>query len=443
MARSLDIFYGWSQERSHRVSEALDAFVGGVVKDLGIDYHSFLSSQSIPTGKRWFDWLMEELGKANAAMLCLTPEAIGSSWIHYEAGAMGARFGYERVMVYLHGVSEPLTGPLGEFQNATSTRESTRKMIGDLLVSLEFAVPEEAFGRVFEAHWPGLEVQLRASRYRHAREIVPGFESRFERKTFREAVYDCIEEGWLRRYRGVIETLAGLQSYLPTVEGQCHPDETRAFTDLVSELDGYAMVHDGTLLMEKKMRPEGTPLRDRSEIQPAEERRIRVCRLASELAEPPILEESYAYDRLPTHAERKLRVIHPAERDMPALRARIAERLADCLTSARAFDRIAAHLVQEHDDVPVADLIRASEDELERIRGVTEPSSLAPLYYAVRAIGRRNIDRPGLAAEAQRIEQFASDVRAYIARYAEGKVDADSHLRGYLDRLLAKVRSGT
>ncbi len=148
MARSLDIFYCWSHARSHRVAMALDAFVSGVAKDLlGIDYHSFLSSQAIPMGKRWFDYLMAELGKANAAVLCFTPEALGSDWIHYEAGAMSARFGFERIMVYLHGVSETFSGPLGEFQAAASTRESTRKMVGDLLVSLEFSVPEEAFGQ--------------------------------------------------------------------------------------------------------------------------------------------------------------------------------------------------------------------------------------------------------------------------------------------------------
>ena len=443
MAQSLDIFYCWSQERSHQVAVALDDFFRSVVKDLEIDYRSFLSSQSIPTGKRWFEWLTTELRKANAAVLCLTPEATSSDWIHYEAGAMGARFKYERVMVFLHNVSEPLPGPLGEFQHATSTRESTRKMVDDLLASLNLAVHQEAFGRAFDRHWPQLETRLHASRYRHVRDIVPGFESRFDRKTFREAAYDCVDERWLQRYRGVLETLVPLRNYLPTVEGQCHPNEASAFRDLLSELDRYAMVHDGTLLMEKRLRLEGTSLVDRPEIRRPEERRIRVCRLASELAEPPILEESYAYDRQPTHTERKSRVIHPAESDLQALRARIGERFSECLKSGWAFDRIAAHLVQEHDDVPVLDVIRASEDELERIRAVAEPSSLVPLYYALRAIGRRNVDRPGLMAEAQRIERLAREVRTYIGRYAEGEVDADGHVRAYIDRLLDTVRSGT
>jgi hypothetical protein len=109
-----------------------------------------------------------------------------------------------------------------------------------------------------------------------------------------------------------------------------------------------------------------------------------LCRLLSGLSGPPILEESYRYDRLSTHAERKSLVIKPAESDLATLRARIQERFSDCRTSTWAFDRIAAHLIQEHDDVPVAEVIRAAEDELERIRTTAEPSSLVPLYYALR-----------------------------------------------------------
>jgi hypothetical protein len=46
-------------------------------------------------------------------------------------------------------------------------------------------------------------------------------------------------------------------------------------------------------------------------------------------------------------------------------------------------------------------------------------------------------------AEAQRIERLAREVRTYIGRYAEGEVDADGHVRAYIDRLLDTVRSGT
>ena len=76
----------------------------------------------IEKGSLWSDELREQLKAADAGLLCLTPEGISVSWIHYEAGLLALAVDKEedrpRIYTYLHGI-EPgdLTGPLAAYQD--------------------------------------------------------------------------------------------------------------------------------------------------------------------------------------------------------------------------------------------------------------------------------------------------------------------------------------
>ena len=52
----------------------------------GDNVTSFVSYANIEAGERWFDRLVIELGKADAAIICLTPENLRSPWLHFESG---------------------------------------------------------------------------------------------------------------------------------------------------------------------------------------------------------------------------------------------------------------------------------------------------------------------------------------------------------------------
>ena len=45
-------------------------------------------STQIEKGTEWFEELRNALDNAHCGILCLTPEAIGSPWIHFEAGLL-------------------------------------------------------------------------------------------------------------------------------------------------------------------------------------------------------------------------------------------------------------------------------------------------------------------------------------------------------------------
>lgn len=50
-------------------------------------------STKIGKGTEWFDELRNALNNADCGILCLTPEAIGSPWVHFEAGLLVRELG--------------------------------------------------------------------------------------------------------------------------------------------------------------------------------------------------------------------------------------------------------------------------------------------------------------------------------------------------------------
>jgi hypothetical protein len=45
-------------------------------------------SEQLEKGIEWFTEIVKELEKARAGILCLPPENLQSSWLHFEAGAL-------------------------------------------------------------------------------------------------------------------------------------------------------------------------------------------------------------------------------------------------------------------------------------------------------------------------------------------------------------------
>ena len=79
----MHLFICWSGRRSRRMAEAFDS--QWLPKVFGGRITSFVSFADIEKGEGWFERLLTELGKADAALVCLTPENLASPWMHFEA----------------------------------------------------------------------------------------------------------------------------------------------------------------------------------------------------------------------------------------------------------------------------------------------------------------------------------------------------------------------
>ena len=94
----MKIFLCWSGERSRQFATAASQFL----TDIFDDVVEPVISSDIEKGAVWFEDLSDTLRQARVGLLCLTPEAVGSPWIHFEAGILAK---------VLHDRPEPAAPP--------------------------------------------------------------------------------------------------------------------------------------------------------------------------------------------------------------------------------------------------------------------------------------------------------------------------------------------
>lgn len=133
----------------------------------------WMSESDIDIGSRWGPDLDKELEKAHFGVLCLTPESMSSTWIHYEAGALSKFVDKAHVCPYLLDLQpNDIKGPLVNFQAARANKDDTLKLVqtishaaGDRVLS------DKRVHAIFEKFWPDLETVL-ASIHLGAREVA-------------------------------------------------------------------------------------------------------------------------------------------------------------------------------------------------------------------------------------------------------------------------------
>lgn len=156
----MQLFISWSGEWSKRVAVIFRDWIPLVVQSV----QPYMSAEDIEKGARWSGELAERLEECSFGIICLTPDNLTSSWVHFEAGALAKSVERSRVSPFLFGLSPPqVIGPLVQFQ-ATETHKDD---ILRLIESINRACGDSGLGpvrleRVFEAMWPELEVQLGA-----------------------------------------------------------------------------------------------------------------------------------------------------------------------------------------------------------------------------------------------------------------------------------------
>src|ERR1700730_5681790 len=122
----MHVFICWSGRRSRRLAEAVAN--GWLPAMFGAHVTSFVSFANIEAGEGWYDRVVAELGKADAAILCLTPENLRSPWLHFESG-MVSRLGKGIVFTFFLGANAgQIEDPLKQIQVTLTTESDARKL---------------------------------------------------------------------------------------------------------------------------------------------------------------------------------------------------------------------------------------------------------------------------------------------------------------------------
>ncbi|MEX2492734.1 MAG: hypothetical protein WD425_13335 [Nitrospirales bacterium] len=156
----MNIFLCHSGIQSRKVAEALKPFIVTVLQRAKI----FYSEEDIPQGVTWARKIIDNLGATSTGILCLTPENLHSTWMHFEAGMLFRESDKARIHGYLHKLDKAdLTDPLSWFQNTLAKKEDTKKLVHDL--NAEFPademVDQKILESLFEKFWPDLEKTLK------------------------------------------------------------------------------------------------------------------------------------------------------------------------------------------------------------------------------------------------------------------------------------------
>ena len=154
----MNVFLAWSGPVSHSVAEALHKWLPSVLQKL----KPFMSSADIDKGARWRNELAKQVEGAAFAILCLTPDNLESTWIHFEAGAVSRQATEGRVTALLVGVKpEQVVDPLAQFQNTPATEVDVKKLVVTLNALLDSdKLTDARLDDAFETYWPRLEIAI-------------------------------------------------------------------------------------------------------------------------------------------------------------------------------------------------------------------------------------------------------------------------------------------
>jgi flagellar biosynthesis regulator FlaF len=426
----MHIFFCWSGTRSGAAAEAL----AGALAEL--EHFTVFLSPQIPKGGVWFERVTEELERADAGIVVLTPENARAPWLHFEAGALalGLRQGKRgRVYTYLFGLEPGEVGsPLSQYQHTLATEQDT------------VALVEQMLGRKTARKWQRGEWWLRlCGKLREAgaaapRAAAPEIEALFRRKTFVEPIQECSDRAWIARYNGARDTENAIREAAPKVKSQCRQYAADIMEDLAQELNAYAMTIRANLMEEKRFElekdgrlgivPEGIAAA-------CERRRKRILELQAALADEaraPVFEEAYRFEQM--EFERKKDFIHRmtaelragrVERDWRApRRARTEEEWAKARVSEWSLDRILFYVrhAAEGSGVGIERAVEWVWAEWEKVRAKGAASSRMALHYALDVLEGALVEAKWAVEEGKRPE--FDELLSYLEELEHDKAES-------------------
>jgi hypothetical protein len=158
----MHVFISWSGEQAHTLAVALRSWLPRV---LAQKISAFVSSEDIAKGARGLSVIATELESSTVGIVIVTRSNLNSSWINFEAGALGKSVSNGMVAPLLLGLSDSdLDGPLKQFQNTEATdKEAVRALVHSVNQVQEDPLDPDAVNTLFDANWPSLEQEIDAA----------------------------------------------------------------------------------------------------------------------------------------------------------------------------------------------------------------------------------------------------------------------------------------
>jgi hypothetical protein len=154
----MDIFISWHGPRGKAVATELQRWL----PEINNLFNPWLSA-IIEKGARWRNEIGSRLANAKAGIICLTPSALTSAWVLFEAGAI-AKFEKTHVCTLLVDLKYPdVVDPLAQFHHTdVRSKHEIQELVETLNNQLgNDARPSDQIRRSFEKWWPDLEQQLK------------------------------------------------------------------------------------------------------------------------------------------------------------------------------------------------------------------------------------------------------------------------------------------
>jgi hypothetical protein len=151
----MQVFISWSGERSQKIAEVFHKWLPDVIQSV----RPYFTPDDVIKGTRWETEVATVLDKSNIGLLILTPEALKSPWVLFEAGALTKVIEKSRVCPLLFGI-EPtdVIGPLAFLQGAKFNKEEIKRVMKMINASLdEQGLNNDILDRSFNRCWPDLD----------------------------------------------------------------------------------------------------------------------------------------------------------------------------------------------------------------------------------------------------------------------------------------------
>jgi len=168
----MQVFISWAGAQSKQLGEAIREWLPFVLQSV----EPYFSPADIDKGARWYSDIVQALEQSNVGLIILTPEALTSQWIMFEAGAIAKRFEQGRVCPILFGMrTADLKGPLAHFQAAEFSKEEFRGVVNTINKALQKPLAEPALDKIFAQWWPQLEEDVKTimAKQQSAKAVAP------------------------------------------------------------------------------------------------------------------------------------------------------------------------------------------------------------------------------------------------------------------------------
>ena len=155
----MEIFVSWAGRDSHAAARILREWLPEVLPFV----RPWVSSEDIRKGTRWSDELWARLQRTSYCIVCLTPGAVRSPWVNFEAGAVArAVHGPAHVSPLLLGISPQDLGgsPLAMFQCTEFNERDVERLLKAINGVATAPIPESQVVAGLRRSWVSLRDEI-------------------------------------------------------------------------------------------------------------------------------------------------------------------------------------------------------------------------------------------------------------------------------------------